>query len=1402
ITTASPPFLGIFGVGATVLTFVYMNTSLGGDVVLSGYAYQDMDGLNGYIPGEAENSDRPVNNAIIRSPGAENFVSYTKSNGYYATYGFTANTVCRSFSITAVHPQTMYRETQDIVACDKYEKNDVNFKLADKDTVIPDSTTPDITINMEVAAGQTGRFIAGTVPVGTEILVPVTVIDQEMGTASITLKIVDADGTVRAPVSAPLMPGDRTLHRKAKDGNPPVYSYSYTSDFNAPIAGSVSHHFKPDKAGVYTFEVSATDTAGNMSNRVIEVRAIESGSSLEGKDGAPRVDAIIPGNGAYEVLVNNPVEVFFDEPVENVTDLTFRLVDFKTGLDVPAFVYTMVEEDRMKAVLQAKNNLVYGRKYEVILSTAIRDSDAASNTTAGGVKLQLAVNIDGASEYKTWFTTMAPQVYDLGDGKFSGGSVGGVDLYSHPNGHTYAYVTANENGWYVVNVTDPEQPAVVHHHRANNGFSFRGVTVDNGIMAMTDTVNIYGGGQYGYVRFYDLRDNPELPTHIGQERLAEAWSGIPWRVAINGNLAYVATVMVGVQVVDIEMARNFSSTDYGASIVGNLDTPGMGYGNPADLAIIKGDKMLVATTTGRLIVADINLLIPQVLSVTGSRTETYSAFRVDAATEFSFYDSRVGADQGKSIIDIAVTSSFQGKINTVDISDPYNPQVLGTAVNYDGTDLDILAKDIMISKTSGLVFVAAGDAVYIIDIKDPINPKLVFKTSQDGGNANDLSSIILATGIVERDGTVYVADRQAGLKILNTELKLLKHLCDDLDFNNVSKTFCTDYYPALGEKAVILSAYDENKAPLNDPDRVKLMGPLPQGVHVRPDGRATVCTSAEISGGNCRVTLVDGKAKFYVKTNEEFNHYQNSAYPYQYHFLNLTFKLDRLTAGSVLEDAPATTGVELRIRDNSNVRLSEVLGGTAVYTYDLDTQGGYLDGVEEQNRRFYYVQELINQVVPRKRTVAGYQLTDEDGIYGQNTANAIGTFKENFNVSANTATYKTDIFQKLMKDYVVSGSQDDWLNRVVDKETLVGKVERTERTSTVAQDQLINGVTLNVINDTGLYELYVNVVKRFVDGIIEEGKYFAGINGEMGVNAPTNNWISRDGKGPGQRDSDIGMSYCYGCKNTIAEFNDQVSGVAPGIAACTAPSSVRQSITYYVKDSNNNFVSKTGSIAVSTNTNASYSGNLNAACNAFDGNKKYTGLRKFERDAYFNSPFYLTQSETTKKEFPQLNPTKWRGIDCSGFVTRTMQKSLSDLNNSGNTIVNLSKVSNGSRLLAFDSSYAPDNWGSQTFFTKSDMTYYQKGYKKDLVRKVKKGDLVRYGGHISIVYSDRTSCPKNEMCSYEIIHASGSDEVCYKVGRDEECNFNRKVIVNEIKKGLKNNYLKKPKGFGRIKLWD
>jgi hypothetical protein len=161
-------------------------------------------------------------------------------------------------------------------------------------------------------------------------------------------------------------------------------------------------------------------------------------------------------------------------------------------------------------------------------------------------------------------------------------------------------------------------------------------------------------------------------------------------------------------------------------------------------------------------------------------------------------------------------------------------------------------------------------------------------------------------------------------------------------------------------------------------------------------------------------------------------------------------------------------------------------------------------------------------------------------------------------------------------------------------------------------------------------------------------------------------------------------------------------------------------------------------------------------------------------------------SATNRLEARPFSPEYWAGIDCSGFAQMSIQ--------------NGRDVASGMNITI----PPPPNWiGSQQFFTENGRVFYLANpidgeERRMLHTKLQKGDLVRYDGHISIVYSERPNC-SDIACTYRIIHASGGN--CLDMNGNGSCDvgepFNRKVGVNSTE-----YYRTRPIGFGRIKLWD
>jgi hypothetical protein len=902
----------------------------------------------------------------------------------------------------------------------------------------------------------------------------------------------------------------------------------------------------------------------------------------------------------------------------------------------------------------------------------------------------------------------------------------------------------------------------------------------------------------------DLTADPAKPAWIGQERLAEAYSGIPGRVAISGNYAYVSTVMAGLQVVDIDKSRKYSGANPGESIVGSFDTVGQGFNQPLDIIVYKGGRAALTTTSGNLLVLDVNMpQYPQL--ITAYKPAGYTAWHADVAAEYTYTDE-AGNSQ---VMDVAVTYGLNGKIYTVDLTDPYNIHNYGPVKNADGTDLLVFASDIKISKASGLAYLSTGNGVYVIDIKNPKDPKLlnfIMQTPTAPGSTTT-SPLGSSTALVEKDGWVYLANPQKGLKVLDLDPIYLTLYCEEGEFVDAQgkptvHIPCDHFYPALAKggkgKTVMLLGYDANFHLANGQARVKLVRKEPDTVIVTAD--AFALPNCPNQGSLPCTGFKDGVAMFYVSVPNDFTG----------NVITLDFQSEIAPTGGTLQSSTLDINqrrVTLNVKNNSNVSLDQVLKGEAVFVYDdtsdVNRLGAYRDQTQDakdENKRFYFVQELLNQVVPRKRNLDdpfnpghaySYMLINEDGNFGSDTYNQLVAFKDkdNFNLGVNdkvgpypydnNVDNTSDTFRKLMKDYnkrqtgnswLIDGAPDDsWLYKIIDMNTLIGRDKRIPEptVTTLTQDNadsLPNSAANNTRKDTALYELYKNIVERFVKKMIQEAERYAG-TAHPGVGnevLPVDNWVARTGQGPGQHGTPNGMSYCYGCKQTVDTFNDTIARwkAPPNGVYATIPDGYRGDI-------NDN----TGAIGATIDK------------------KKWPGLYNTEINANsLDQPFY---------------PHYWAGIDCSGFVNRLLKYAQESMNTNG-SIINMNvPVQVGSGTANYTEETAMDWVGNNTFFNTDGISYSRPF--NQVQQFIRRGDILNYNGdHVSTVYSDRpTSCTTNAngqtTCTYEIIHAYGGDTYKKIINGIEQRVFSRKVLVtpNDISTTISN-----PTGFGRIKLWD
>jgi len=435
------------------------------------------------------------------------------------------------------------------------------------------------------------------------------------------------------------------------------------------------------------------------------------------------------------------------------------------------------------------------------------------------------------------------------------------------------------------------------------------------------------------------------------------------------------------------------------------------------------------------------------------------------------------------------------------------------------------------------------------------------------------------------------------------------------------------------------------------------------------------------------------------------------------------------------------------VKNNSNTTLAEVLAGEAVFVYDESTAENHIGKTpntvtEDGKKKFDFVQELLNQVVPRKRSVgdANYTLIDENGQFNNVTENALELFKDHFKVDNDAINGGKNTFNKLKKDYGITEK-----DKIIDKETLVG-VTKTEA------DVLINASTAG---DTGLYELYEYAVKAFVRKMIAEAERYA------------NDTTGFKDRGGALRN---GVSYSFGSNDSISEYR------------LIATNKTYAPYPYPTGEPYD-----------------SYRGNVGQA----DPGKQYSGLKRDEKEVIWDQYFNTADCDqiTNHKFYPQ----SWAGIDCSGFVQRVINAAdpaISSNNGVPPVVIRVDNLNNYSIVCNASGRYLANRTWVKYFFDYFDdrrvseyIVLPDSGTERErLIKIIKKGDLIRYGNsHISIVYSEKWGTSQHGG-DYDVIHAFGwecSGATCNKYP------WFRKVGITP------NNHLglSAPSGFGRIKLW-
>ncbi len=268
-----------------------------------------------------------------------------------------------------------------------------------------------------------------------------------------------------------------------------------------------------------------------------------------------------------------------------------------------------------------------------------------------------------------------------------------------------AYIADYDNGLRIVSLADPTAPVEV------GAYDSPGYTTDIWLHPPYAFLSD-GAGSNGGVRIVDV-SNPAAPTSSGVFISAGYVNG----VAVQGNVAAVASGMLGVQFIDI--------TDPTAPVdLGTIDTPGYAYA----LAYV-GRYVYVADGTAGMAVID--ALDPTAPVQAGAYDTDGSAYDVLVAGRRAYV-----ADYGNGVV-------------ILDLSTPTAPSLLGSCATPGqarGLALD-----------GSFLQVADGEAgIEVFDVADPAAPVLVQSWDTSGQ----------ALGVAIGAELTLVADGSAGLQVL------------------------------------------------------------------------------------------------------------------------------------------------------------------------------------------------------------------------------------------------------------------------------------------------------------------------------------------------------------------------------------------------------------------------------------------------------------------------------------------------------------------------------------------------------------------------------------------------------------------------------------------------------------
>lgn len=334
---------------------------------------------------------------------------------------------------------------------------------------------------------------------------------------------------------------------------------------------------------------------------------------------------------------------------------------------------------------------------------------------------------------------------------------------------THAYFGNGENGLRIIDVSDPYLPSETSFFRTSGSASDISISGAHAFLAV----------RHAGLRILDI-SNPASPLEIGFIDT----QGDSYGVAVNGSFAYVADGFGGLRVIDVSNPSNPFE-------VGFALESGFWHGKIA----INGSYAYVTSGGSQYFLRILNVsnpAAPYEVSLFGTDSGTYgvaiddsyaylavsTGLRIINVSNPTFPQEEGFIEIGgiwavdvavKDIYAYLVDANGNGGLHIIDISDPANPEVVGS--------FDTPGNSSGVAVNGDFAYVADGDdGLQIIDVSDPSSP-VDAGYYETGGEAFDVA--------ISGDHS-FVADGDDGVWVLGSDL--VPAILSNFDLNLVDST--------------------------------------------------------------------------------------------------------------------------------------------------------------------------------------------------------------------------------------------------------------------------------------------------------------------------------------------------------------------------------------------------------------------------------------------------------------------------------------------------------------------------------------------------------------------------------------------------------------------------------------